>query len=121
MNKFKLKTKKSLLSRETLKAELAPIRWELEGKVSNIVGTIIEASLPNSNISSIAEIETVDGTSKSYAEVVGFRNNQALLIPFNQITGIAPGCRVTKYKGKNFNKITINEDLLGKNYRPFST
>jgi len=68
---------------------------QLFGKVSHVVGMIIEASIPRGTLGELCKIETVNG-SFIRAEIVGFNNNKDLLMPLDEIVGISPGSKVSK-------------------------
>ena len=57
--------------RDNLLQAFKKVRWTFYGQVSEIVGTIIEAILPNSPLGTIVEIEGND-SRRILAEVVGF-------------------------------------------------
>ena len=62
-----------------------PIR--LHGKVTQVVGLVIEGFCPDTSVGAICEIRTQDGDAIP-AEVVGFRNNKTLLMPLGEIRGV---------------------------------
>lgn len=68
---------------------------EIIGKVSKVIGLIVEATLPNGTMGELCNISRRDG-SIIRAEVVGFRGNKVLLIPLDETVGIAPGSKVSK-------------------------
>ena len=55
------------------------------GRVMQVVGTIIEAQLPGVAVFAIADV------GETRAEVVGFRENRALLMPLGSLQGISHG------------------------------
>ena len=63
----------------------------LGGRVSQVVGLVIEATGPSVSIGECCRIE---GHKPVYAEVVGFRDNRVLMMPLGNMDGIAPGSRV---------------------------
>ncbi len=65
------------------------------GKVTKVVGLIIEATLPDATLGELCEIYKRDGKFVR-AEVVGFRENKILLIPLDETVGISPGSKVIK-------------------------
>jgi len=67
----------------------------VEGKVSQLVGMIIEASLPGSTLGDLCEIMTPSGYLIQ-SEVVGFRGDKVLLMPLSELTGISPGSRIRR-------------------------
>jgi flagellum-specific ATP synthase len=63
----------------------------LGGRVSQVVGLVIEATGPSVSIGECCRIE---GARPVLAEVVGFRENRVLMMPLGNMDGIAPGSRV---------------------------
>ncbi|GGE65564.1 flagellar protein export ATPase FliI [Priestia taiwanensis] len=65
------------------------------GKVTKVVGLMIESKGPESSIGDVCYIH-VGGKSekKVYAEVVGFRGEHVVLMPFTNVQDISPGCMV---------------------------
>jgi len=64
------------------------------GRVTNVVGLVIEAHGPVSCLGTVCDIYTTRQNSKIAAEVSGFKDNNVLLMPLEEIHGIAPGCKV---------------------------
>ena len=64
------------------------------GKVSKIVGLTIESIGPDAKLNDLCKITSSDGNQTLYAEVVGFNNSRVLLMPFQSVEGIGPGCIV---------------------------
>ncbi len=59
----------------------------MHGKVSQVVGLVIEGYCPDTSVGTICEIRPVDGEPIP-AEVVGFRNNKTLLMPLGELRGV---------------------------------
>ncbi len=70
--------------RSTL-AATKPIR--LHGKVTQVVGLVIEGFCPDTSVGAICEIKPLEGDPIP-AEVVGFRNNKTLLMPLGELRGV---------------------------------
>ena len=66
-------------------ATTKPIR--LHGKVTQVVGLVIEGYCPDTSVGAICEIKPVEGDPIP-AEVVGFRNNKTLLMPLGELRGV---------------------------------
>lgn len=81
------------------------------GKVTKVVGLIIEATLPDATLGELCEIFKRDGTFVR-AEVVGFRENKILLMPLDETVGISPGSKVIK-SPKPLSTLA-GEELLGR-------
>lgn len=67
---------------------------EIEGRIVNVVGLIAEADGLGMGIGSLCRIAREDGHD-IMAEVVGFRGNRVLLMPYGETRGIRAGSRVT--------------------------
>jgi flagellum-specific ATP synthase len=87
-----------------------PIR--ANGKVTKVVGLIIESHGPVCRLGSICDIYPKGNMSKVKAEVVGFRDNRVLLMPLEEIRGIGPGSRVVS--GQQTASIGVGKGLLGR-------
>ena len=62
-----------------------PVR--LHGKVTQVVGRVIEGYCPDTSVGAICEIKPLEGEPIP-AEVVGFRNNKTLLMPLGELRGV---------------------------------
>ena len=87
-----------------------PIR--ATGNVTNIVGLVVEARGPQSCLGTLCDIYTRENRQKIAAEVSGFRNNNVLLMPLEEIRGIGPGCRIVARQEKA--QIPVGSGLLGR-------
>lgn len=64
------------------------------GKVSKIVGLTVESVGPPCKLNDMCEIISRDGTTKVMSEVVGFKDNKVLLMPYDNVDGIGLGATV---------------------------
>ena len=64
---------------------LNPVK--LHGKVTQVVGLVIEGYCPDTSVGAICEIKPVEGDPIP-AEVVGFRDNKTLLMPLGELRGV---------------------------------
>lgn len=71
---------------------LDPIR--VNGKVSEIVGLVVEGHGPGASIGELCSIYPAGGQAAFNAEVVGFKNGKVLLMPLEGMHGLGPGCRI---------------------------
>ncbi|MFH0920769.1 MAG: flagellar protein export ATPase FliI [Fibrobacterota bacterium] len=92
-----------------LDSDLQPYR--INGKVSQVIGLVIEADGPTASIGEICDLEH-HGQPAGRAEVVGFKNNKTLLMPLGEMAGIRPGLDVVA-TGRPL-KIHIGASLLGR-------
>ena len=81
------------------------------GKVSKIVGLTVESVGPPCKLNDLCKITSKDGTQHVMAEVVGFRDNRVLLMPFDSVEGIGPGALVENTKEPL--KVKVGDELLG--------
>ncbi|MCL2340599.1 MAG: FliI/YscN family ATPase [Proteobacteria bacterium] len=83
------------------------------GKVHRIVGLVVEGSCPRSSIGSLCEIAPLEeGAATVPAEIVGYSNNRALLMPLGELRGLGPGSRIRVRKGQA--TIGVGDALLGR-------
>jgi flagellum-specific ATP synthase len=82
------------------------------GRVVKMVGLTIEASGPSANLNDVCYITSEGNQNKIPAEVVGFRENRILLMPYDDMTGVGIGSLVEN-SGSAF-KVPVGRDLLGK-------
>lgn len=79
---------------KAVKGAIARTRWnQVSGRVTDVVGLVIESSGPNSRVGDLCLIETSSGVVR--AEVVGFRGDRVLLMPLGELSGVRAGCLVT--------------------------
>lgn len=81
------------------------------GKIAQVVGLIIESQGPDVSLGEICSIQNRDGEIITPAEVVGFKDNRVLLMPFGEMSGINPTCKVIP-TGKSL-QVKVGPELLG--------
>jgi flagellum-specific ATP synthase len=84
----------------------------IRGKVTKIVGLVIEGYCPQATIGSICEVMSLYGGSSILAEVVGFRETVALLMPLGEIHGLGIGSLI-RVLDVNAH-INVGQSLLGR-------
>ncbi len=83
------------------------------GKVKKVVGLMIESRGPDSSIGDLCYIYTgVNKTTKIPAEVVGFKDENVLLMPFEQVSDISPGS-IVEATNKPL-MVKVGSGLIGK-------
>ena len=82
------------------------------GKVVNVVGLTIESIGPDAKLNDMCRI-IIDKRTGKYvaAEVVGFRNNRTLLMPYDVTEGIGYGC-IVENTGEPL-MVSVGEEMLG--------
>ncbi len=81
------------------------------GKVSSVIGTVIEATGLRASVGELHTIHTESGY-KIRAEVVGIKNNRTLLMPLDRVEGIKGGCLVEPLSGSM--SIKVSESMMGR-------
>lgn len=82
------------------------------GRVIKMVGLTIEASGPPANLNDVCYITSENQKGRKLAEVIGFRENRILLMPYDDMAGVGIGSYVEN-SGAAF-KVPVGEELLGK-------
>lgn len=82
------------------------------GKVTRIVGLVVEGYCPHAAIGSLCELIPADGTGKIHAEIVGFRDSKALLMPLGELRGLGPGSLIRVIRSSA--TIRVGSNLLGR-------
>jgi flagellum-specific ATP synthase len=81
------------------------------GKVSGIVGNIVECTGLEACVGEMYGIQTILGKSIA-AEVVGIKDGKTLLMPFDRVVGMKNGCLVESL-GESLN-VGVGDHLLGR-------
>ncbi|MEN9845393.1 MAG: flagellum-specific ATPase FliI [Pseudomonadota bacterium] len=84
--------------------------YELRGTVTEMTGLIIEGTGPLVPVGSQVVIRS--GKNVIPAQVVGFRSDRILMMPFSEVEGIAPGSTITASEGTT--NVAVCEGLLGR-------
>ena len=82
------------------------------GRIDKIVGTTVEATGPECRIVDVCKIEVAGSARRMAAEVVGFRENKVLLMPYEDIEGIGYGSAVRNTGSKLL--IPVADSLIGR-------
>ncbi len=86
------------------------------GKVSGVIGLLVEGHNPEASIGEMCRVypdgDETRETASLPAEVVGFRKENVLLMPFGDLDGVGPGCRILS-TGKKSN-VRVGNALLGR-------
>lgn len=83
------------------------------GKVSKIVGLTIESIGPDARLNDLCRITSdKSGGQEVMTEVVGFKDNRVLLMPFESVDGIGPGSLVENTG--DVLRVKVGPEILGK-------
>ncbi|MBO6537106.1 MAG: FliI/YscN family ATPase [Balneolaceae bacterium] len=97
------------LVRNTLQQPVKPAKRF--GKVSGIVGNIVECTGLEASVGEMYGIQTILGTTIG-AEVVGLKDGKTLLMPYDRVVGMKNGCLVESM-GESLN-VGVGDHLLGR-------
>ena len=81
-----------------------------KGSVTEIIGLTIYAQGPKASIGELVYIQSEKGLIP--AEVQGFKENKTLLMPFGNMSGIAPGDLIIS--SGNFLKVKVGPGIVGR-------
>ena len=86
---------------------------KMSGKVTQVVGLVIEAKGPNVSLGELCYIKSrFPNVEPIPAEVVGFREGLVLLMPIGEMQGIGPGCEVLS--AQKTLQVKVGMELLGR-------
>lgn len=96
---------------EALRAldEVNPLR--LAGRVTEVTGLVMRATIPGVRVGELVHIDLAGG-QRVQAEVVGFRGDEVVLMPLGETAGVGPDAVVSP-TGRPL-AITVGEGLLGR-------
>lgn len=84
--------------------------FELRGEVVDVTGLVIEGNGPMVSLGSQVTVRA--GQRQFEAQVVGFRGDRTLIMPFAEMQGIAPGAMITAHGIET--QVMVSEQLLGR-------
>src|SRR6266513_3123344 len=84
---------------------------KFHGKVTHVVGLVIEGYCPDASVGALCEIYP-RGSSSIPAEVVGFRDNKTLLMPLGELRGVGLGSLISVRREKA--PLSVGPALLGR-------
>jgi flagellum-specific ATP synthase len=90
--------------------EVDPI--QIRGKVTNIVGLVVEGHGPGSSMGGMCEIFSKQMNTSIMSEVVGFKEKRVLLMPLGDLSGIGPGSTIIARKSHP--SVKVGNSLLGR-------
>lgn len=82
------------------------------GKVTRVVGFLIEGYLPGAWLGTVCEIYPNSGEKPFQAEVVGFREKNVLMMPLGDIRGVGMGARIILLRRES--TVRVGPGLLGR-------
>jgi flagellum-specific ATP synthase len=85
---------------------------KLNGKVTDVIGLIIESVGPNASLGEVCQIVNQNGKEVCKSEVVGFKEGKVLSIALGNVEKISPSCEIIS-SGKSFSA-GVGESYLGR-------
>lgn len=82
------------------------------GKVTKVVGLTIESIGPEAKLNDLCIIKSNSSAGAVKAEVVGFRDDRVLLMPYDNVEGVGLGSWVENTGAPL--QVSVSEELLGK-------
>lgn len=85
---------------------------QINGIVTDVIGTVIEGHVPDSAIGAICEIYPATSRAPLAAEIVGFRDDKVLMMPLEDMAGLKPGSRIVVRQSSP--TVAVGENMLGR-------
>lgn len=102
-----------MINWDRLAAELEQVQTiTLAGRVKEVIGLVVSGKGPQTAIGGVCKIDMPSPASPIFAEVVGFRQGQVLLMPYGEVRGVEPGSRITLTQNQAL--VPVGESLLGR-------
>lgn len=95
-----------------LKAVQSMESIRMMGKVTKVIGLVIESEGPSINLGELCYVFPRNQAPPLPAEVVGFRDNRVLLMPLGEMQGIGPGNEVVS--SQRLLQVKVGKALLGR-------
>lgn len=86
--------------------------YKTYGKIEQIVGMTVEASGISGSIGDVCKMSSSSDKKVVLSEVVGFKDNKVLLMPYSDTDGVGYGSIVENTEEKL--RINVSEDLIGR-------
>lgn len=86
--------------------------YRIKGKVAELTGLVVKALVPGVRVGELCYIYPFHRAHPIKAEVVGFKDNDVLLMPLGDLEGIGPGNEVVPTGGCL--TVRVGEGLLGR-------
>ncbi|QUV86401.1 type III secretion system ATPase SctN [Chloracidobacterium aggregatum] len=85
---------------------------EVRGRVTELVGLLVRASVPGARVEELCLIRSPHRAHDLKAEVVGFRGSEIILMPLGELQDVAMGAEVISTGGSL--KVRVGDSLLGR-------
>lgn len=84
--------------------------FELRGEVRDVTGLVIEGSGPSVPLGT--RVTIFSGAQQIQAQVVGFKRDRVLFMPFEELQGISPGAKIVAQDTSS--EVLVSDNLLGR-------
>lgn len=91
---------------------LIPRRYNIIGKVTKVLGLVIEGYLPKAPIGAICEVYPDEDSAPRLAEVIGLRDNHVQMMMIGELAGVRIGSLVRVVQ--QHAGLSVSEKLLGR-------
>lgn len=95
-----------------LRRIMTPSKYDILGKVTKVLGLVIEAFLPKAPIGAICEVYIDEGMPPRKAEVIGLRDNHVQMMMIGELTGVKIGSLVRVVQ--DLARVGVCDKLLGR-------
>ncbi len=82
-----------------------------EGKVVKVSGLVVEGHGPGMGVGSTCTIGN-EGGHQVLAEVVGFKDRRIMLMPYGEMRGVSPGCRISLVDDRPY--VSVGDAYVGR-------
>lgn len=82
------------------------------GKVTEVQGLLIKGYLPGASLGSLVQIVPLGGDKAFYAEVVGFKDKNVLMMALGEMRGVSLGAKINL--SRQIATVRVSEELLGR-------
>jgi len=86
--------------------------FKVSGKVIQIVGLVVEGYCPGATVGTLCQLIPLGNGEPVPAEVVGFRDSRALLMPLGELRGLGPGSLIQVIRDSA--SLPVGDHLLGR-------
>ncbi len=82
------------------------------GKVTEVQGLLIKGYLPGASLGSLVQIVPLGSDKAFYAEVVGFKDKNVLMMALGEMRGVSLGAKIIL--SRQIATVRVSEELLGR-------
>lgn len=82
------------------------------GKITKVIGFLMEGHIPGAWLGTVCEVFPSSGEKPFFAEVVGFRERNVLLMPLGDLRGVGMGARVNLARREA--TVSVGPKILGR-------